>query len=264
MIDWDATGGGRMTLLEHLEELRQRLLRSAIAVVIAMAIGWWLAPRVLEWLIHETVGTASVLSPLEGFGERFRLSFTLGVVMALPAVLYQAWAFVVPGLLRRERHLLLPLVGGSLLLFAAGGAMALWLVVPIALEALQSFLTPSMQPEYRLSYVLGFVYNLVLATGIVFQLPLVVGALTSMRVLSTRFLVRRWRVAIVAAVAVSALITPGDVVIAQLLLGIPLVALYLLSIGVAWMVERTRAPGESALLDRFTEDDAAEGAGDGR
>lgn len=262
MIDWDASPGGRMTLLEHLEELRQRLLRSAVAIVLAMALGWYLAPPVLEWLIHETVGTARVFSPIEGFGERFRLAFTLGVVLALPAVLYQVWAFVVPGLLRRERHLLLPLVAGSMLLFAAGGALALWLVVPLALDALQGFLTPSMVPEYRLSYVLGFVYNLVLATGIVFQLPLVVGALAALRVLSARFLVRRWRVAIVAAVALSALVTPGDVVIAQLLLGVPLVALYLLSIGVAWVVERTRPPGETALLDRFTEEEPVKGARD--
>ncbi len=256
--------GGRMTLLEHLEELRQRLLRSAVAVALGLVVGWLVAPLVLEWLIRETVGTARVLSPLEGFAERFRLSLTLGVALAMPAVLYQAWAFVVPGLLRRERSLLLPLVLGSMLLFAAGAAVALFLVVPLALEALASFLTPSMAPEYRLSYVLGFVYQLVLATGIVFQLPLVVGALTALRVLSARFLVRRWRVAIVTAVAVSALVTPGDVVIAQLLLGLPLVGLYLLSIGLAWAIERGRGAREPALFDHLADEARPSGGSDAR
>lgn len=244
---------GRMTLLEHLEELRRRLLRSAFAVAGGMIVGWIAAPFALEWLIRETVGAARVMSPVEAFGERFRLSLALGIFLAMPAVLYQIWAFVVPGLLRRERVLILPLVLGSLVLFAAGAAIAVLVVVPVALEALESFLTPSMQLEYRLTFVLGFIYNLAIASGIVFQLPLVVGALTALRVLSTRFLLRSWRVAIVAAVALSALVTPGDVVIAQLLLGLPLVALYLLSIGLAWAIERGRAP-EPALFDGFAED----------
>jgi sec-independent protein translocase protein TatC len=259
-----ALEGGRMTLLEHLEELRRRLLRSALAVAAGMGVGWIAAPVVLEWLIRETVGTARVMSPLEAFGERFRLSLALGISLAMPAVLYQAWAFVVPGLLRRERLLLLPLVLGSLLLFAAGAATALLLVVPLALEALGGFLTPSMEPEYRLTYVLGFVYNLAIASGIVFQLPLVVGALTALGVLSSRFLLRRWRVALVTAVAVSALITPGDVVIAQLLLGVPLTALYLLSIALAWALERARGMREPALFDRFAEDLPAAGKTRGR
>jgi sec-independent protein translocase protein TatC len=250
-------GADELTFLEHLEELRVRLLRSALAVAVGMVAGWFAAPYVLDWLVRTTVGHATVLSPIEALGERFRLALFLGGCVAAPAVLYQVWAFVVPGLLRRERRLILPLVMLSLVLFAAGVAVALLLVVPIALQALNVFLTPAMTAQYRLSYVLGFVYNLCLATGVVFQLPLAVAALTLMRVVSSRFLIRKWRLALVGTVVVSALVTPGDVVVAQFLLGVPLLLLYLLSVAVAWILERFRGAHEPALLDTWTEDSSA-------
>jgi sec-independent protein translocase protein TatC len=228
------------SLLFHLEELRTRLLRSVLAILLGAAVGWWFSAQALEWAIAYTVGHVVVLDPLESFSERFKLALVLGGCVALPLVLYQAWAFVLPGLFRRERRMLLPLVGASMALFFAGAATAILLVVPIVLEVLRTFLTPSMQQEIRLSSLLGFLYNLALATGVVFQLPLVAGALAALRLLTARWLVRQWRVAIVAMLIVSALITPGDVVTAQIVLGVPLVILYLMSIGVAWIVERLR------------------------
>ena len=241
-----------LTLLEHLEELRQRLFRSLIAIAVGMLGGWFASPYVLDWLVKETVHRAYVFSPVEALMERFKLALILGACFALPAVFYQAWAFIVPGLFRRERKLLLPLVIASLALFAAGVACSVWLILPICLKALDVFLTPSMTAQFRLASVLGFVYSLCFATGIVFQLPLGIGALTAMNVVSSRFLLRQWRLAIVGAVVVSALITPGDVVIAQLILGIPLVGLYALSVIVAWMIERSRGvTRRPALLDNW-------------
>jgi sec-independent protein translocase protein TatC len=248
-------GGGGMTLLEHLEELRQRLIRSTIAVALGLVAGWILAPYVLEWLIAHTVNEANVFSPVEAIGERFKLALTLGISFAMPAVFWQVWSFIVPGLLKKERHLILPLVLGSMLLLIAGVSMSVFVVVPIALTALKTFVTTSMVVEYRLSYVLGFVYNLSLATGIVFQLPLVVAVLTLMRIISSRFLVRRWRLAIVGSVVLSALVTPGDVVVAQFLLGVPLLALYWLSVVLAWIIERSRPSDGDALLDRMSSED---------
>ena len=229
-----------LSLLQHLDELRSRILRSVLAILLGAGVGWWFSAAALEWAIHHTVGTVIVLDPLESFSERFKLALVLGGCVALPLVLYQAWAFVLPGLFRRERRLLLPLVTASMALFFAGAATAVLLVVPIVLEVLRTFLTPSMQQQIRLSSLLGFLYNLALATGVVFQLPLVAGALAALRIVTSRWLVRQWRVAIVTMLIISALITPGDVVTAQVILGIPLVALYLLSIGVAWTVERMR------------------------
>ncbi len=229
-----------MSFLEHLEELRIRLLRSVVAILLCAAAGWWISGPALEWAIRHTVGHVVVLDPIESFSERFKLSLILGGLAALQIVLYQACAFLLPGLFRRERRLLLPLVLGSLLLFFAGAATAVGLVVPIVLDVLQRFLTPGMRQDIRLSSLLGFIYNLALATGAVFQMPLVAGALTALRILSSRFLLKQWRLAIVATLVISALITPGDVVTAQLILGLPLALLYALSIGVAWLIERLR------------------------
>jgi sec-independent protein translocase protein TatC len=140
----------------------------------------------------------------------------------------------------------LPLVGASLVLFFAGAATAVGLVVPIVLDVLETFLTPSMRQDIRLSSLLGFIYNLALATGVVFQLPLVAGALAALGIVTAGALLRQWRLAIVATLVVSALITPGDVVTAQVVLGLPLILLYLLSVLVAWIVGRARAKRERA------------------
>jgi len=238
----DDLGRPAMTLIEHLDELRTRLVRSVVAVLIGAGVGWWLSGRALEWTIHFTVGHVVLLDPLEAFGERFKLALILGGCVALPFVLYQAWAFVLPGLFRRERRLLLPFVLTSLILFFTGAALAIGVVVPIVLEVLNQFTTASMRQDIRLSALLGFIYNLALATGAVFQLPLVAGALAAMHIVTSRWLLKQWRLAIVGTLVVSALITPGDVVTAQIILGIPLVLLYALSIGVAWVIERARRP----------------------
>jgi sec-independent protein translocase protein TatC len=238
---WD-DGDGRpsLTLLEHLEELRVRLVKSVLAILVGGLAGWFFSGQALEFAIRRTVGQVVVLDPIEAFSERFKLALVIGACVALPVVLYQAWAFVLPGLFRRERRLLLPMVGASLVLFFAGAATAILLVVPIVLEVLRTFLTPSMQQNIRLSSLLGFIYNLALATGVVFQLPLVAGALAALGIVTSGALLRQWRLAIVATLVVSALITPGDVVTAQIVLGLPLVVLYLLSVLVAWGIERTR------------------------
>ena len=242
--DPDGDPAPALSILHHLDELRTRLLRSVLAILLGAGVGWWFSAAALEWAIHRTVGHVVVLDPLESFSERFKLALVLGGCVALPLVLYQAWAFVLPGLFRRERRLLLPLVAASLLLFFSGAATAILLVVPMVLEVLKTFMTPSMQQEIRLSSLLGFLYNLALATGVVFQLPLVAGALAALRLVTARWLARQWRIAIVSMLIVSALITPGDVVTAQIILGIPLALLYLLSILVAWVVERLRKDDE--------------------
>ncbi len=245
-LDADAPA---LSILHHLDELRTRILRSVGAILLGAGVGWWFSGTVLEWSIKHTVGTVLVLDPIESFSERFKLALVLGGCVALPLVLYQAWAFVLPGLFRRERRLLLPLVAASLLLFFSGATLAVFVVVPLVLEALEVFLTPSMHQQIRLSSLLGFLYNLAFATGVVFQLPLVAGALAALGLVTSGWLVRQWRIALVSMLIVSALITPGDVVSAQIILGIPLVALYALSIVVAWIIERLRNrsnPGEEA------------------
>jgi sec-independent protein translocase protein TatC len=235
---------GEMPFLAHLEDLRSVLLHSVIACGIGAIAGWWLAPRVLEDVIGRTVGHVIVLSPLEAFNERFKLAIVLGLFLVLPYVLYRVWNFIVPGLLKRERSWILPMALGSFVLFALGAAAAYFYVVPLVVNVLANFMTPSMRPEIRVGALLGLVYNMALACGIVFQLPLVTMTLTAIGLVTPGFLLRQWRFALVAVFFVTAVITPGDAVTAQLIMGVPMTVLYIISVGLSWLVARRHRNAE--------------------
>ncbi len=231
---------GEMPFLEHLEELRKVLFHVLLACAVGSAGGWWLAPRVLQDIIHRTVGTAILLSPLEALNERLKLTFILGLMIVAPFVFYRVWQFVVPGLLKRERGLILPMAMMSMVLFGLGVWAAYGYVVPLVIQVLQQFTTPGMKLDIQLSTLLGFFYNIALACGIVMQLPLVCMALTAMGLVTPQFLLKQWRYAIVIVFLVTAIITPGDVVTAQLVMGVPMTALYFVSVGLSWLVARRR------------------------
>jgi sec-independent protein translocase protein TatC len=238
---------GEMPFLEHLEELRRVLLQSLVAVAIGALAGWWLAPRVLEDIIRRTVRHVIVLSPLEALNERIKLTVVLGLLLTLPFVLYRVWSFVVPGLLKRERAWIGPMVFGSLFMFALGAWAAYGYVIPLVIQVLGGFMTPSMQQQIQVGPLLSFVYNLMLACGVVFQLPLVTMTLTALGLVTPGFLLRQWRAAIVIVFLVTALITPGDVVTAQIVMGVPMTALYFLSVGLSWFVARRRRTAVAAI-----------------
>jgi sec-independent protein translocase protein TatC len=229
-----------MPFLEHLAELRSVLLHVIIACLIGALAGWWFAPYALEDLIHRTVGQAVVLSPLEALNERIKMSLLLGLLVVLPFVFLRLWSFVVPGLMKRERSMVLPMAIASMVLFALGVWAAYAYLVPLVVEVLGNFMTPSMKAEIRLGALLGFFYNLALACGLVLQLPLVTMTLTRLGLVTPGALLRQWRVAIVAVFLVTALVTPGDVVSAQIIMGLPMTALYFVSVGLSWMVSRRR------------------------
>ena len=244
----DPRQSGEMPFLEHLEELRRVLLQSLVAVAIGAAAGWWLAPRVLEDIIRRTVRHVIVLSPLEALNERIKLTLVLGLVLTLPFVLYRIWSFVVPGLLKRERSWIGPMVFGSLFMFALGAWAAYGYVIPLVIQVLGGFMTPSMEPQIQVGPLLSFVYNLMLACGVVFQLPLVTMTLTALGLVTPRFLLQQWRIAIVLVFLVTAIITPGDVVTAQIVMGIPMTLLYFLSVGLSWLVARRRSASSATVI----------------
>ena len=231
---------GEMPFLAHLDELRSVLMHTVIAAVIGAIAGWWMAPRVLEDLIQRTVGTALVLSPLEAFNERFKLALLIGLGLVLPYVFYRVWQFVVPGLMKRERSLILPMALGSMALFAVGAWASFAYVVPLVIGVLEQFATPSMVVQIRLGDLLGFFYNLAIACGLVCQLPLVTMTLAAIGLVTPEDLLKQWRYAIVGAFVVTAAITPGDLVTAQLILGGPMVVLYFASVALAFLVARRR------------------------
>jgi sec-independent protein translocase protein TatC len=233
-----------MPFLQHLEDLRQALWKAALATAVGMAGGWVLAPRVLEDLISRTVKSTIVLSPFEAFNERFKLTFILGLAIASPIVFWQIWSFAVPGLLHRERKWVPWLVLGSMLLFATGAAAAYFYVVPLIVHVLEQFLVKGVLTQIRLSSLLDFTYNLALACGLLMQLPLVTMLLTAIGIVTPKFLLKQWRAAIVIIFILTAAVTPGDVVSAQLVMGIPMALLYFLSVGLSFFVAKKRTEEE--------------------
>jgi sec-independent protein translocase protein TatC len=247
----DPRQSAEMPFLEHFEALRRVLFQSALACIVGALAGWWIAPRVLEDTIHRTIGHAIVLSPLEALNERIKLSLILGAYLVLPVILHRLWSFIVPGLVQRERRWVPGMVAASYVLFALGAWAAYGYVVPLVMRVLGGFMTPSMQAQIRLTELLGFVYNMVLACGVVFQLPLVCMSLTAMGLVTPGFLLRQWRFAIVGVFFITAIITPGDVVTAQLIMGVPMTALYFVSVGLSWLVARKRKAGEARDQEEF-------------
>ena len=232
--------GLHMSFMQHLEDLRQALWKSSAAIAAGMAGGWFLAPRVLEDHIQRTVRSAVVLSPVEAFNERFKLTFILGLSIALPVVFWQAWSFVVPGLLQKERKWVPWLAIGSMVLFAAGAAAAYFYVVPLVVRVLEQFLVPGVTTQIRLQSLLDFTYNLALACGLLMQLPLVTLLLTAIGLVSPMFLLRQWRIALIAIFVLTAMITPGDVVSAQVVMGAPMVLLYFMSVGLSFLIAKRK------------------------
>lgn len=237
---------GDMGFLDHLEELRKILQQSLGACLAGALVGWWLAPRVLEDLIHRTVGHVIVLSPIEAFSERLKLALLIGFMIATPIVFHRIWAFVVPGLLKKERGIILPLAGASMVLFAAGVAGSYFYLTPLVVRTLSQFLTPSMNPQIQMGALLGFFYNLALACGLVMQLPLLTMALTAIGIVTPGFLMRHWRYALIGVFVTTAAITPGDIVTAQIVMAGPMILLYFTSVGLAWLVVRRRRTEEEA------------------
>ena len=244
----DAPPQREMSFFEHLDDLRGVIVRTAIAIALGAIGGWWLAPIVLEDLIARTVRQVSVLSPFEAFNERLKLAVVLGGAIALPVVLWQIWSFVVPGLLHRERRWIPGLVAGSMVLFVAGVASAYLYVIPIVIHVLDQFVLPGMITQIRVSSLLDFCYNLSLACGLLAQLPMVTMLLTAIGLVTPKMLLQQWRVALVIIFIATAAITPGDVVSAQVIMGIPMTLLYFLSVALSTLVAKRQARAESEPL----------------
>lgn len=242
-----------MPLADHLRELRSRALRVAVALLLGAIVGYAVFPVGVDVLLTpycEAVGATGrcdlvVLSPLDPFLVRVRTAFVVGLVVAVPILLYQVWRFVRPGLSRRERRYALPFVLLSQVMFAAGIAFASW-VVPRGLGILLALGGEGISPLLGAREYLAFLLTMGLAFGIVFELPLVLAFLVLAGMLTARAMRDFRRYAIVINVVVAALITPTGDAVTLLFVAGPMLLFYELAIGFAWLVERSRRRGRAA------------------
>jgi sec-independent protein translocase protein TatC len=241
------TTSAEMPFFDHLEELRWRIIYALLALVAATGFGFWLEMRfnLLAYLkrpLDPHIGGEQLiaLAITDPFMIRFKLALTLGIVFAAPIIVYQIWAFLAPALTKREKRTILPALYMGVVLFCAGVAMAYFYVLPLAAQFLAGFQTDALRMSLTAQAYFGFVIRLLLAFGLVFQLPVVILILATLGLTSSAFLSKQRRVAYAIMTIGAALITPGDVTSTILMMG-PLWVLYELSIGLTRIVERGRA-----------------------
>ncbi|MDQ7819405.1 MAG: twin-arginine translocase subunit TatC [Armatimonadota bacterium] len=233
-----------MTIVEHLEELRLRLLISLAAFAAATGLSLLFVERILAILIRP-VGRVVFLAPTEAFFVRLKVAALSGAFLSLPVVLYQLWRFVSVGLTPTERRYALGLLPPALGLFVAGAAFAFWVILPVGVRFLLSYQTESLVPMISVGAYTSFATAFVLAFGVLFELPVVILFLARLGVVTPAALAAGRRYALLAIVVASAALTPGGDVASQLLMALPTYLLYEVSIWVARVFAPRPAPRES-------------------
>lgn len=238
-------------MMEHLEELRTRLIKVVIGFVVGALVCWFLYESILDLLVEPlrrlaladellADGELIVTGPTEALGVRLKVTAFGGAVLSLPIAMWQLWRFVTPGLYSHEKRSGAAFVIVGVLLFAAGAGVAA-LVLPTALEILVGFGGPDLLLIPRASEYLSFVMILVIAFGASFEFPLVLLALTFLRILTPASLRRGRRLAWIVMLLASAVITPTQDPITMVLLAVPLAALYEATILAASLIARRRS-----------------------
>ena len=239
---------GEMPFLDHLEELRWRILWGLLAIVVGSVVGYILVLKfeVLDILIspfHEVMGAEEklvTLSPTEGFFLLLRIGILSGVILASPIIVYQIWAFLSPALKRHEKRAIIPALYLGVVLFAAGVAMSYFLALPVTLQFLLFFGADYFEPMMQAGLYFGFVTKLLMAFGVLFELPVVIMILSALGLVTPAFLRTKRRHAIVIITILASLLSPGDVVTVTAIMMIPMVFLYEFSILLSVVITRRR------------------------
>jgi len=230
-----------MSLVQHLEELRRRLVRSLLAVAVAFLACWSFRERIADFLalpIYELLpeGTRLVfLGITDPFVLYFKMTAVAGLFLASPFVFYQVWRFVAPGLYRRERYWALPFVGAATVFFVSGGAFAYFVAFPFAVEFLLG-MGAAFQPAITVERYFRFLLYVIFGLGLMFELPVFILLLAKIGVVRPRTLLRNFRWAVLVIFVAAALITPTPDIVNLCLFALPTIALYLLGVAAAFLV----------------------------
>src|SRR4029077_16885741 len=254
----DELESGRMPLLDHLVELRNRLLWSFGAIMVAFLVSYQFKETIYRFLAHPLAeiyagepGRKMIFTALtEAFFTYIKVSFWAAICLSFPVVAIQVWKFVAPGLYKNERKAFLPSLCATPLLFAMGASLAYFVVIPYAFRFFLSFETPGTDgslpivSEPKVNEYLSLVMTLVFAFGVAFQLPVLLTLVARAGLITSSGLISKWRYAVVGMFAVAAVLTPPDI-ISQTCLAVPLIILYGVSIFSCRWVEKARAKREA-------------------
>jgi len=242
----------RLPLTEHLAELRTRLIRISLAWFLGSALAWNAREQIFGLLIQPAVAALGegdrplqAIAPTEIFITYLQCALLAGFVFALPVIFWQVWAFVAPGLYPNERNAIVPFVIVSTGLFAGGAIFGHTQVFPLMFTFFSGFDSAFVESAWTMREVFALTTRMFLAFGVAFELPVVVFFLSAAGIVSAAALWRGTPYAVLAIFIVAAILTPPDWV-SQVMLGIPMVGLYLLGVGVAWVFGGSRKPAASS------------------
>lgn len=219
---------GSMSIIAHLEELRWRLIRAILAVLVCSGICYCFIEEIMTF-ISEPIGKLYYLQPSEAFFTYLKVSVFCGFILALPIVFYQMWCFVLPALTIKERYIAAVIVPSSVILFLLGLAFSFFLVMPAALKFFGGFGSDSLLPMFSVARYFDFMFSFILPFGFVFELPLVIVIAAKLGFLSSKFLGDKRRYVIFLSFVIGAVITPTPDIFTQIMVALPMIILNELS-----------------------------------
>jgi sec-independent protein translocase protein TatC len=240
--DDDDAPGAKMSFLEHLDELRKRIVYSLSAVGIGLLVAFTFITKIYNFLMGPTMrqlpaGSKLIYTePGEAFSLYIQLSLIVGALMAAPFIMYQLWLFIAPGLYTNEKKMAIPFVLLSTLGFLGGAAFNHYIMFPWMMAFFASFNTQDLLFMPKLDSVFSLYTKFLIAMAVVFQMPTLVFFLAKMRVITARFLARQFKYAVLIIFIISAVITPTGDPVTQTVFAAPMIALYVLGIAIAWIV----------------------------
>lgn len=240
----------RMSFLEHLDELRRRILYSIYALAACFAVAFWFWDEMyaflVQYFVHNAKGTQLIYSqPMAGFMFSLKTTGLAALIAASPFIFSQLWLFVAPGLYAREKRVAIPFVFFSSLLFIGGAAFAHFVAFPMMWRFFASYQLNGVQFLPTLDLTLSLYVKVIVGLGLIFQMPILVFFLARFGVVTAGFLVRKIKYAILIIVIVAAIATPSADVFSQLVFAAPMFVLYLVSIVVAWIFGKKKSEAEA-------------------
>lgn len=237
---------GSMSLLQHLEELRKRIILSLASVAICFGVGWYFwdfiyqqmrKPVVQALAAHQMPTELNFLNPTDPFNISLKIALIAGIFIASPFILYQVWMFISPGLYRHEKRFILPFLFLSVGLFLSGGWFGFKIVFPVALDFLIFQGTHAgMRPMITVTEYMSLFLTVILGLAIIFELPIILGFAGMMGVVNAKFLLKHIRGAVLIFFIVAAVLTPTTDIMNMTIYAAPMILLYFLSIGIVWFV----------------------------
>lgn len=248
--DDDPLDDGRMSFLDHLDELRRRLTHAVVALLVGFVAAFSIAGRAQEFVMKPLVATLPpgaefvFTEPGEQFFLYIKIAAIVGLIIASPYVMLQVWLFIAPGLYANEKRFAVPFALATSLLFTAGAAFSHYIAFPMAFQFFASFQTAQVRFLPRIAPVFSMYAWLLLIMGVLFQIPMLVMVLARLGLVTASFLARNIKYAILAIFIIAAVASPGGDPVSQTVTAAPMIVLYVISIGVAWVFQKRRDKDE--------------------